>query len=153
MYIVPIRTDATTQFTGALNVGDSESEAISLAPLDGLPQAPVIVRAITVSSVQNLVFDLTFFATSAMQNADPNVEALASRRSFIASIGTQSVTGGLYEYRAAPVNFDYPIIDRSGTESLYVTLTLKAGSPAKLANAAGALTITFWCSPMGSADV
>jgi len=149
-YVVPVKTDATTQFTSALAVGEQETENVSLAAISALPQAPCIVKAISVSSVQNLAFDLVFFAKDTFQQAAPNDEYFVARIAYTAAIGTQSVTGGLYEYMTLPVNFSYPYVDLDGTQELHVGLVVR-GATAKLAGASGALSVTFWCEPMGAA--
>jgi len=148
MYLYPVRTSSSVEFTDALITNAAENENIVLpSALSGVGgNATNIVRAIQIVATENLAYELDFYGTDAFNSATPNLNRFLGLWAFAASDGTRVAGTGLYRYYID--GLDIPLWDYDKTGEMHVALVNRSAA-AKTAGAGGALTVTVWCQVMG----
>lgn len=148
MYLYPVRTSSSVEFTGAIVQNAQETENIVLpSSLQGINgTASNILHAIEIVATENLAYTLDFYGTDAFNSATPNLNRFLGTWAFAASDGTQVAGAGLYRYYIDGLSI--PLWDYDKTGELHVALVNRSVA-AKTAGAGGAMAVTFWCQVMG----
>lgn len=150
-----ISTNPATEFTEALAAGGgpgSASAVVNLRVPNG-NKYQNMVRAITISSVQALEWELWWFLTAAgAAAADPSESTFAGRWQFDPQAGQQLNGAGPYEYVITGLEMFFEdldsINDASAIPAMHLVLVNQDGTTAKLADAAGAVKVTVLLESM-----
>lgn len=148
MFLYPVRTSSAVEFTGAIAQNAQETENIVLgSALQGTNGiAANILQAIEIVATENLAYTLDFYGTDAFNSATPNLNRFLGTWAFAASDGLQVAGTGLYRYYIDGLGI--PLWDYDNSGELHVALVNRSVA-GKSAGAGGAMTVTFWCTPMG----
>lgn len=95
-------SDKDSHFTGALATNASEEENIT-----GLRAPTGVIESVTLTSDQNLDWDLYFFATDGISNTDLDLEHFLGKVRFVAADGDQIAGSGQYYYDTATCSYAF----------------------------------------------
>lgn len=147
----PVRSKGTVNFLDALV--QNASTAINAIP--GVPAVNsrrFLITAARLVAVQNLDYQFSFFADTAANGqptADVDTNQFVSQITLYAGMGYQLGAAGLYYYYLDGLAVPYYMAGAGNTttpSTLNVALT-NLNAVAKIVNAAGALSATFWLEP------
>jgi hypothetical protein len=136
-----VRTNKDTDFVDAL--AQHAASYASLTPPGGLSAGKVTdckLRAITISSVENLSWELMLFGTSAFADPDQNKTYFLGKYSFVNTDAVRIAGAGVYYYYKDSIDLPYEDIERKGKINV-VLINRSAG--AKTAGAGGAIVATL----------
>ena len=135
-----VATSETVQFTGALAQNAISAVDLALPPsVQGSDyRGAVIVRSITIVSVQNLAWEVQFRRLTTNVSTDPNTDVYLGRWSFVATDAVQNAGAGDYLYYIDGLAI--PVRDDGYGGVLHLVLVNRSAA-AKNAGATGYITI------------
>lgn len=150
-----ISTNPATEFTEALAAGGgpgSASAVVNLRVPNG-NKYQNMVRAITISSVQALEWELWWFLTAAGAAAtDPSESTFAGRWQFDPQAGEQLNGAGPYEYVITGLEMFFQDLDSNNdtnvVPAMHLVLVNQSAATAKLADAAGMVKVSVLLESM-----
>lgn len=148
-FMIPVASNGTVSFLDALLTG--ESTPVNAIPASNLAVGSrrFLIRVARLVATQNLDYQFQFFASSAEPTADVDTNRFISQIEFLPGMGFQMDNAGLYYYYLDGLATPY-YVDGSGNSltppTLNVALTNR-DAVAKLADAAGALSLEVWLEP------
>lgn len=147
MELYPITSVAASQYTDALVTNAVEAENLVLASaLQGVNgNAQNILYGVTINSVENLAWEVQFWAKDTFQTTNPDTDFFLARWQFSASDGVRDAGTGLYRYYIDGLQIPYQDLDNTG--ELHMILVNRSAA-AKTAGAGGAVRIIIWAGPM-----
>lgn len=153
--VVRVATNSVTQFTDALITGAAENENVVLpgAIAAGM-HCRSIVRHLVVASVEQLAWEIVFFATRSFQTAPLPQSSFISSFQFSAGNSKQYAPGGPFYYQAANIDLPYQDLDFENTQlppeerggKLHLMLVNRSPG-AKTAGPNGAIQIICYMEP------
>lgn len=153
--VVRVTTDPLTRFTDALVTGAGEPENI---PLPGAIAAGKhcrsIVRHLVVASVQQLAWEIVFFADRGFQTSPLQQSSFLASFQFAAGNSKQYTANGPFYYQAANIDLPYqdldfenlqlPATDRGG--NLHIMLVNRSPT-SKIVGPNGAIQLICYLEP------
>lgn len=141
-----IRTDKDTHFTGSLATNAVEEENIT-----GLKSPSGVIESVTITSDQNLDWDIYFWSTDGHSNTDLDSEYYLGKVRFVVADGDQIAGSGQYYYDTATSSYafrPFPYYDRDavgtttvGQNELHIGL-VNRNATSKNAGATGEVVVT-----------
>jgi len=153
--VVRVATDSTTLFTDALITTASETENVILpGAIAAGKHCRSIIRHLVVASVQQLAWEIVFFATRNFATAPLIQSSYIASFQFAAGNSKQYTPAGPFYYQATNIDLPYqdldfenlqlPQAERGGT--LHVMLVNRSPT-AKLAGPTGAIQLVCYLEP------
>lgn len=167
MFLYKVKTDDTVNWTGALVTNAEAKEDLDLntlaAGLSGMNgRVELILRGISISSVQQLAWEVDLWTSATHTTTDPNTDAFVGCWAFGASgtpgDGAQIAATGLYRYYIDGLEIPLWDDDQTGTGGsatdplrysgkLHASL-INRSVTSKIAGTSGRITVTFWVEVM-----
>lgn len=133
-----------TQFRGAIAQNAAITENIQPPGYADGPMA-ARVRAITIISLENLAWELWFFASALFQQAaDIDTDGYLGKYTFAAGDGLRIAAAGYYYYYIG--GLDIPLDDTTDTGALHLALVNRSAA-AKTTGAGGELVVKVSLEP------
>ena len=145
-----IATVEGTHFTGALALNASKVEHVPLRRdlWGAMLNCPLIVKAVTILSVQNLAWEIQIRRSATHTANDPGADAFLARWTFAATDAVQNDGAGDYLYYIDGNDQCYRDDDTSGL--LHLVLVNRSAT-AKLAGATGNIVVRLNVEPVSFA--
>ncbi len=129
-----VRSDKDVEFTGAIAANDQGVESLT-----GLNSNIGVIESITLTTEDNLDWEVHLWATDGFSDADLDADSWIEQVSFAAADGVSIANAVATTFRYAATGLSIPYVDRDGTNELHVSLVARNG--AKAAGAAGEVVL------------